>query len=183
MNSNNNVTKMVTGGLLAAAVFAATCISFPNGIGGYMHLGDAVVIMSVMFLGGRRGALSAAIGAMLADIILGYAMWAPISLLAKASMALIIGGILGKMSLLKGRQRWFAAVLAGVAAETLIYGAAGFILEGGIGGAVAEVTGMAVQGGIALIAGFMLTEALQKSPLRKAFFYTTEDHKKINADA
>ena len=178
MNSRNDpIQKVVIGGLLAAVVFVATCLSFPNGAGGYTHLGDAMIVLTVMFVGGKRGALSAGLGAMLADLILGYAMWAPISLVSKAVMALIIGAILkSEIFGLHGRARWFIAVLGGVIVETVFYSAAGFCLEGGVGGAIAEAGGMAIQGGLAIAVGFILSEALQKSPLKNIMVNHTSDN-------
>lgn len=177
MHSRNDpIQKIVTGGLLAAVIFVATCLSFPNGVGGYTHLGDAMIILSVMFAGGRRGAISAGLGAMLSDIILGYAMWAPISLISKAVMALVIGAVLSsQLPGLSGRIRWFAAVLSGIIIETVFYTAAGYCLEGGIGGAIAEAGGMVIQGGLAIAVGLILSEALQKSPLRNIMMHHTND--------
>jgi uncharacterized membrane protein len=177
MNSRDkSIQQIVTTGLMAAVVFAATCLSFPNGVGGYTHLGDAMVVLAVMFLGGKRGAAAAGIGAMLADIILGYAVWAPFSLVSKIFMVIVIAAVMNHSFLgFSGRPRWVAAVILGVIAETLIYSCAGFILEGGIGGAVAEAVGMAVQGGLALIVGLLLSEAFQKSPLKSLMIYRTDD--------
>ncbi len=178
MNSrNDSIQKVVIGGLLAAVVFVATCLSFPNGAGGYTHLGDAMIVLTVMFVGGRRGALSAGLGAMLSDLILGFPMWAPISLVSKAVMALIIGAILSSQLFgLRGRARWFVAVLAGVIVETVFYTAAGYCLEGGAGGAIAEASGMAIQGGLAVVVGLILSEALQKSPLKNTMMHHTSDN-------
>ncbi len=178
MNSrNDSIQKVVIGGLLAAVVFVATCLSFPNGAGGYTHLGDAMIVLTVMFIGGKRGAVSAGLGAMLSDLILGYPMWAPISLVSKAVMALIIGAILGsKLFGLRGRARWFVAVLAGVIVEGIFYTAAGYCLEGGVGGAIAEAGGMAIQGGLAIVVGLILSEALQKSPLKNTMMHHTSDN-------
>lgn len=180
MKKNSNVLNIVTGALLAALVFVATCLSFPNGVGGYTHLGDAMIVLAVMFLGGKRGALSAGLGAMLADIILGYAMWAPVTLVSKAVMALLMGAVLCiEIPGLGRRARWFVAVLLGIAAETLLYSGAAFFLEGGIGACIAEASGMLFQGGLAVVVGFLLVEMLQKTPLRRMmFFCTQEDHAK-----
>lgn len=177
MNRNSSVHNIVTGALLAALVFVATCLSFPNGAGGYTHLGDAMIVLAVMFLGGKKGAVSAGLGAMLADIILGYAVWAPVTLVSKAVMALVMGGILClKIPGLGYRARWFAAVILSVLAETVLYSGAAFFLEGGIGASIAEATGMVFQGGLALIVGFILAEMLQKTPLRRMMtFHTQED--------
>lgn len=176
MRNGSNVQNLVFQGLMAALIFVATCLSFPNGVGGYTHLGDAMIIVAVMFIGSRRGAVAAGIGAMLADLILGYGMWAPFSLIAKVVMVIIIGLCLNNHVFgLRGRARWFAAVLIGCIAETAIYAGAGYILEGGIGAALAEAGGMVVQCGLGMIVGFALSEALQKSPLKQKMAYRTTD--------
>ena len=88
----------------------------------------------------------------------------------------VIGAILKSHIFgLHGRARWFIAVLCGVIVETVFYSAAGFCLEGGVGGAVAEASGMAIQGGLAIVVGFILSEALQKSPLKNIMVNHTSD--------
>lgn len=42
---------------------------------GYMHLGDCIIILTVLMFGGRKGAIAGALGAGLADIVSGYAVW------------------------------------------------------------------------------------------------------------
>jgi uncharacterized membrane protein len=175
INTRTGTQKVVFGGLMAALIFAATCLSFPNGVGGYTHLGDAMIVVTVMFLGSRVGAVSAGIGAMLADIILGYGMWAPFSFAAKFVMVLVIGIFLA-VPVLKGRLGWFIAVFAGCISETVIYATAGYFLEGGIGAAIAEASGMVIQCVLGIVIGFILTEALAKSPLGRQMTYTTTRH-------
>ncbi len=174
MNNSENIKKAVYGGLTASLIFVATCISIPNGMGGYTHLGDAFAVVTVMLLGWRQGAVSACIGAMLSDIILGYAMWAPFTIFAKLIMTAIMGtliesGIFGENS----RARWFTAVISACAAETLVYCASAYVLEGGVGGAAAEAVSMLVQSALAVIVGFAVTEALQRTRIKRIMRYTT----------
>ena len=68
------------------------------GTQGYVHLGDAMIFLSVLILGWKYGALAAAFGSMLADIIGGFAMWAPWSFAIKGIMALILGLIVMKFA-------------------------------------------------------------------------------------
>ena len=58
---------------------------------GYVHLGDAMIFLSVMLLGKRDGALAAGIGSALGDILGGYAFWAPWTFVIKFLMAFIMG--------------------------------------------------------------------------------------------
>lgn len=74
---NNKVIKTCLTGLMAAiiAVFTAF-IKIPTGINdGYLHFGDSMIYLAACLLG-PLGALSAAIGGALADILAGAAVWA-----------------------------------------------------------------------------------------------------------
>lgn len=74
---NKKVIKICLTGLMAAiiAVFTAF-IKVPTGINdGYLHFGDSMIYLAACLLG-PLGALSAAIGGALADILAGAAVWA-----------------------------------------------------------------------------------------------------------
>ena len=88
-----NTKKMAYAAMMTALTFVATYavripIPFTTG---YIHLGDCMVFLSALFLGGGYGALAAGLGSMLADVIGGYFQWALPTLLIKAMMALFIG--------------------------------------------------------------------------------------------
>ena len=59
------------------------------GTGGYIHPGDALVILSGVFLGPNYGFLAAAVGSALADILGGYIFYAPITFAVKGCIALL----------------------------------------------------------------------------------------------
>jgi len=85
MKSNNKVIKICFTGLMAAiiAVFTAF-IKIPTGINdGYLHFGDSMIYLAACLLG-APGALSAAIGGALADILAGAAVWALPTAIIKA---------------------------------------------------------------------------------------------------
>ena len=69
--------------LVIAALFAAlTCVAtmiftIPLPGKGYLNTGDCFVILSGCLLGPVYGGLAAGIGSALADLILGYALYAP----------------------------------------------------------------------------------------------------------
>ena len=58
---------------------------------GYIHLGDSMVYLSVIFLGWKYGAVAAGVGAAMADLLAGYAQYIPVTFAAKAVMAIIVG--------------------------------------------------------------------------------------------
>ena len=59
--------------------------------GGYIHLGDSMVFLSVLILGWKWGAAAAGIGSALADLLGGFAYYAPITLVVKAFMVVAVG--------------------------------------------------------------------------------------------
>lgn len=96
MSSTNTLQKTKTltmTGLMTAAVTVATIaimIPVPN-TGGYIHAGDSMIFLSVLVLGWKYGAMASGLGSFLADIISGYAQWAPSTLVIKTLMAVLMG--------------------------------------------------------------------------------------------
>ncbi len=85
-------TKKITqAGLIAALVFVATRylkIALPYG---YVHLGDVVLYISAVVLGGPLGGLATAIGATLADLSSGYSIYAIPTFIIKFTQVLFVG--------------------------------------------------------------------------------------------
>lgn len=92
-NKNDKKTKrLALAGQLCGATLLLTLLSIPLPSGyGYVNLGDAGVYLCVCLLPGGLGALAAGVGAALADLILGWAMYAPVTLLIKGLTALLAG--------------------------------------------------------------------------------------------
>jgi len=87
--------KLVLGGLFAAIIFLLTFlvhVPIPGG-GGYIHPGDAAIYLGAFLLGPLYGALAAGVGSMLSDLAAGYVIYAPVTFIIKALMALIVGCI------------------------------------------------------------------------------------------
>ena len=92
-NKNDKKTKrLALAGQLCGATLLLTLLSIPLPSGyGYVNLGDAGVYLCALLLPGGLGALAAGVGAALADLILGWAMYAPVTLLIKGLTALLAG--------------------------------------------------------------------------------------------
>lgn len=114
MNTLNKTRTLTMTGLMTAAVTVATIaimIPVPN-TGGYIHAGDSMVFLSVLVLGWKYGAVAAGLGSALADIISGYAQWAPATLLIKTLMAVLMGLAIEKAMKSKTHAVIVAAVIA-----------------------------------------------------------------------
>ena len=146
---NSNLKKIVTTALFAALACVATMsIRIPTpGTSGYIHPGDAVVILSGIILGPVWGMLAGGIGSALADLIGGYFIYVPITLVIKGLIALIAGVVyqkIGKTS----KTRYTAVILGGVTDIILVAGGY-FLCESfmyGAAGAAASIPANIIQG-------------------------------------
>ncbi|MDR0915753.1 MAG: ECF transporter S component [Oscillospiraceae bacterium] len=83
--------KLTTAAVLAALIFAVTAfvqVPIPS-TAGYANLGDAVIFLAAFLVGGPVGAIAAAIGASLSDVMLGYFVYVPATAIIKAAIALV----------------------------------------------------------------------------------------------
>lgn len=90
--AQNATLKMTFIALFTALVIVATFyIQIPTGVGGYANLGDAIIFMCALTMGGVPALIAGGIGSMAADLILGYAYYAPFTLVVKGLEGLIAG--------------------------------------------------------------------------------------------
>jgi uncharacterized membrane protein len=110
MRNTDKITKLVTAALMAAMTCIVTMIlpiKIPYGNGGYIHPGDAFVLLSGIILGPVYGGLSAGIGSLLADLLSGYPQYALATLIIK-----FLAAFAGGYSYRHIRER--SVILAGV---------------------------------------------------------------------
>ena len=87
-NASENLKKLTLAGALAALATVFTLlIQIPSPTKGYINLGDTIVNLSAWILGPLYGGAAAGIGSALADLISGYTVYAPATLIIKAAMA------------------------------------------------------------------------------------------------
>ena len=99
MNSNK---KIITASMLAALTFVFTIvIKIPSPIGGYLNLGDAVVLLAGAMLSPLYAFLCAGIGSAVADLSSGFFIYAPATFLIKGVMALIASIIISHSAFVK----------------------------------------------------------------------------------
>lgn len=171
MNSNSMtmIRKLVMTGLLAALTCVATMvIRIPTPTGGYVNLGDTIVLLSAFLLGPVLGMIAGGVGSALSDFLAGYMAWVPATLIIKGLMGLAAGLLYQKQGHSKG-----GILLSGLPAECImVLGYFGFeaaLLGQGLGAAVG-IPANIVQGVFGLAAGTLLTLALRKnSYIRKAY--------------
>lgn len=73
--SSLEVASIAIFSALTAVATAFTGQFFPSPTGGYTHIGDTIIFISALMLGPKAGALIGAVGAVAADIYIGYPRW------------------------------------------------------------------------------------------------------------
>ena len=146
----------------ALACVATMSIRIPTpGTGGYIHPGDAIVILAGIILGPVYGMLAGGIGSALSDLIGGYFVYVPITLVIKGLVALVSGLIYQKMCRY-GKNRYVAVILGGIC-EFFLYG----------NGAAASIPANIIQGVGGLIISAVLYPVLIAIPdVRQAAYET-----------
>ncbi len=121
--------KAITAALFAALACVATMsIRIPTpGTGGYIHPGDAIVILSGIILGPAYGFLAAGIGSAMADLLGGYGFYVPITFAIKGAVA-IVSALLYRRVGTTSARRSLAVALSGLAAIVIVAG--GYFLSG-----------------------------------------------------
>ena len=162
-----NLKKIVLAALFAAFACVATMsIRIPTpGTGGYIHPGDAVVILSGIILGPHWGLLAAGIGSALADLLGGYFIYVPITFVIKGVVAFAAGLIYQKIG--KTAKSCGAAVVLGGIADIVLVAGGYFLCETmmyGMAAAAASVPANIIQGISGLVIGALLYPVLLTVP-------------------
>jgi len=152
-------------GLLSALTFvAAWAIHIPYGNGGVIHLGDSMIFLTAVVFGRKYAAVSGAIGMSMFDILSGFSVWAPYTLVIKAGMGLIAGS-LANMGGSKGSSTVKNAVGMLLAGVWMIFGyyVAEAIITWNITQPVFGILGNIIQFGAGAAIAFVIIAAIKKT--------------------
>ncbi len=134
--------------LMAMVTVATMLIQVPvPATKGFINVGDTVIFVAALMFGPRTGVIAGGVGSALADLLSGYAHWAPWTLVIKGLEGLIAGAVAWR-AYRKGGA-FHPQAIAGIAlAAAWMVG--GYYLAGGammgFGAATAEVPGNLIQG-------------------------------------
>jgi uncharacterized membrane protein len=157
---NSNLKLLIRYAVLIALTTVMTMvIHIPTiGTNGYLNLGDMVVFLAALTLGKKGGFIVGGFGSAMADLILGYTHYVPITLIVKGLEGFIAGSLLETKI---GKEKPIIATsIAGVfmafgyfVPETFMYGKA----------AIASIPGNIMQGLLGAVASVVLYTALKKT--------------------
>lgn len=153
-----NSKRMIQTALLVALVAVTTMVvNIPlPGVKGYVNVGDTIIFLAGLMFGPVIGAISGAFGSSLADLLLGYAHWAPWTFFIKGAEGFLAGWLAWK-----GYKAEAAGITFGAIVMVLGYFLVG-ILYYGWAPAVASIPGDLLQGGVSVLLALLLVKPLRK---------------------
>lgn len=179
--SDNTLIFVTTAMMTAMVMIATTFFKIPNAMG-YIHLGDGFVLLAAIILPKKYACFAGGVGAGLADIYGGYAVWAPWTLVIKIVMVLIVqlffdfltkrasnGKHIAKIAGIPFAEL-FAYVLAVLWTVSGYYIAQGFISRNWIA-PVADVPGNVLQAAVGSVIAILVSVTLGKTSLGRSFYY------------
>ena len=156
--------------LAFTALFAALCcvstllITVPLPASGFFNTGDVFVLLAGWCLGPLYGALAAAIGSALGDLLLSYAIYAPATFVIKgldACAAFFVYAAL-KSCIRKNKLDTLPRVLSALVGEVVMVGGY-FLFECvlyTVYGAIPNLVGNALQGACCIVCAALIVAAL-----------------------
>lgn len=161
MGVRRNTSLLCYCAVFAALIFVFTAYFHVPSHTGYTHIGDAFVYLAACLLPPAHAAAAGAVGAGLADLLSGYALWAPGTLVIKAVTALLFSSngtkIITPRNLIALPPAWFLCIFGYWGYESL--------LTGNWGAAAAGIPGYVTQVALSTTTFIVLGLALDKLAL------------------
>ncbi|CAN7272848.1 ECF transporter S component [Peribacillus frigoritolerans] len=170
--SSQKTMDLIITAMLIALVFLSTFflnIKLPIAAnGGLVHLGTAMLFIASILFGPKKAALAGAIGMGLFDIVGGWTLWAPITIVARG----LQGYIVGKIAWSKGRNGTsiafnVIATIVSIPFMIVVYYIGEGILYGNWIAPLASIPGDLVQNILGIIVAVPVCVALKKVPYFK----------------
>ncbi len=165
----NRTKKIVSSAMFAALIFIGTqFIKVPLPFG-YFNFGDCFVLLSALIIGNPYAVMATSIGSVLADILSGYTIYAPATLIIKSLMVIIVIAI-SKLGANKNKALKSILLTIGVFCSELIMICGYFLYDTflyGFTGALTTVSGSIIQGIIGAITCIFLFDVFERSGLIK----------------
>lgn len=166
---NKNVRLMCISGVLTALVFVVTAYLHVPTTNGYIHVGDGLIYLAACMLPWQYAMAVGACGALLADCLTGFAIWAPASVIIKGVTALLFSSNGNKVM---STRNWLALIPAALLCamgyyiyESLLYGS--FVAS--LAGIPASLTQSAASSVLFVVMGLAIDKTNYKSNFNRGF--------------
>ena len=170
--TSKKTLDLIMTSMLVALVFLSTFflnIKLPISVnGGLVHLGTGMLFIASILFGPKKGALAGAIGMGLFDLVGGWLLWAPITIVARG----LQGFIVGKIAWSKGRKGSslalnVTATIVSIPFMIAVYYFGEVILYGNWIVPLTSIPGDLLQNALGMIIAIPVCVALKKVPYFK----------------
>lgn len=162
----SNLKLMCISGIFAALVFVVTAYLHIPTYNGYVHVGDGFIFLAACILPMPYAVAVGAIGALLADVLTGYAVWAPGSIIIKALTAMLFSYKAKKIISARNTLMLIPATVICVGGYYLYE----VIITGSFVGALAGIPGSLIQSVASSIVFIFAGFSMDKTNFRKKIF-------------
>ncbi len=150
-------SKIVQAALFAALIFIGTQFIKVPLVLGYFHVGDALVLFGAYYIGGIYAISASVIGSVLADIMSGFAVYVPATIIIKALMAVIMILLCRKKD--KNKRKLYERYVIGAVLAEAVMVCTYYLFEHilyGHAGAVVALMGNVLQGSVGIAVSIVL---------------------------
>lgn len=126
--------------------------------GGLIHLGNVPLFIAAILFGKRTGMIAGGIGMGLFDLLSGWTLWAPFTLVTVGIMGLVVGLVTEKK---KSFPRYILAMVLACIIKIVGYYIAEGIISGNWVAPAASIPGNLVQIGVAAVITLIVIEPLR----------------------
>ncbi|HCG4535987.1 ECF transporter S component [Ureibacillus chungkukjangi] len=171
-SSRNKTFDLIISALLISLVFVSTVflnIKLPiGGQGGLVHLGTGMLFIASIMFGPKKGALAGSLGMGLFDLMSGWTIWAPGTIIARG----LQGYIVGKIAWSKGRNGNsigfnLFGMMVSIPVMVVVYYLYESIIFGNWIIPLGSIPGNLVQNAVGMVIAIPVCLVLKKTPLFK----------------
>ncbi len=168
MKDKKDILRICIAAMFAALICVATIvIQIPSPIGGFLNFGDCFILVGAWLLGPVYGFAAGAIGSAAADLITGYAVYAPATFIIKGLIGLTAALLMRSVG--RTGKKLIAYGLSAVAAELVMitgyYLYEAVVMGYGFAGAAAGLPMNIVQGTAGAVCGCVIMQVLARTRL------------------
>lgn len=146
-----------TVGFTILVMISTLLIRIPIPGGGYFNFGDVVIVFCGLHGGKRSGLIAGGVGSALADII-GFPLFAPITLIAKGSLGFFAGMAKGSSS----RIRYIWPIIGGMLMVAIYFVGTWYMPSFGKAAAIADFLPNVLQATLGFLGGRLLYLAFKR---------------------
>lgn len=162
MTHSRTKTLVLSAVFIAVIFISITLLGVPNGLGGFIHFGDALIFIAAALLPKPFAMVVAALGPGLFNLVRGP-QWFIFTIIIKPIMTLCFNNKSPKI--LGCKQNIIAPFAAGLI-NTGLYFIANIILFGGVAAGIAAVPALLIQGAGSVAFYFIIAAALDKLKIK-----------------